>query len=130
MRKFVTGAILIPLGLILVAFAFANRHFVTLSFDPFNAKNPALAVSLPLFVVIIAAAIAGVVAGGCVTWFGQRHHRRAARRHEAAARAAGAELAGLRAATAARRGETPQFAAPSSGGLYRAPARDKQGATL
>ena len=130
MRKFVTGAILIPLGLILVAFAFANRHFVTLSFDPFNAKDPALAVSLPLFVVIIAAAIAGVVAGGCVTWFGQRHHRRAARRHEAAARAAGAELAGLRAETAARRGETLQLAAPSSGGLYRAPGRDKQGATL
>jgi uncharacterized integral membrane protein len=130
MRKFVTAAILIPLGLILTAFAVANRHFVVVSFDPFNAKNPALAVSLPLFVVIIAAAIAGVVAGGCATWFGQRHWRRAARRHEAAARAAGAELAGLRAGTAARRGETPQLAAPSSGGLYPASGRDKQGATL
>lgn len=130
MRKFVTAAILIPLGLILIAFAFANRHFVMLSFDPFNAKNPALAVSLPLFVIIIAAAIAGVVAGGCVTWFGQRHHRRAARRHAAAAQAAAAELARLRAAAAAGRGETPQFAAPSSGGLYRAAGRDKQGATL
>ncbi|MGH6776728.1 MAG: lipopolysaccharide assembly protein LapA domain-containing protein [Bradyrhizobium sp.] len=130
MRKFVTAAVLIPLGLILIAFAFANRHFVILSFDPFNATNPALAVSLPLFVVIIAAAIAGVVAGGCATWFGQRHHRRAARRHEAAARAAGAELAALRAGTAAGRRESPQLAAPSSGGLSRASGRDKQDATL
>ncbi|MGA7805477.1 lipopolysaccharide assembly protein LapA domain-containing protein, partial [Bradyrhizobium sp.] len=83
MRKFFSALIVIPLGLILVVFAVANRHFVTLSFDPFNSADPAVAVSLPLFVLIIAAAILGVVAGGCATWFGQRRWRRAARHHEA-----------------------------------------------
>jgi hypothetical protein len=38
MRKFFTGVVLIPLGLIFVVFAVANRHWVTVSFDPFNSK--------------------------------------------------------------------------------------------
>ena len=64
MRKFLTAMVLIPLGLIFVVFAVANRHFVTVSFDPFNSSDPSIAVSLPLFVVIIAVAIVGVAAGG------------------------------------------------------------------
>src|SRR4030088_2744020 len=79
MRKFLSAIVLIPLGLIFIVFAVANRHPVTLSFDPFNSTDPAVAVTLPLFVVIIAVAIAGVVAGGCATWFRQRHWRRAPR---------------------------------------------------
>ena len=88
MRKFFSALLLIPLGLIFIVFAVANRHLVTVSFDPFNSADPSLAVTLPLFVVIIAVAIFGVVAGGTATWFRQRHWRRAARRHEADARAA------------------------------------------
>src|SRR5277367_2770 len=101
MRKFFTALIVIPLGLILIVFAVANRHFVTVSFDPFNAANPSVAVSMPLFALIIAVAIVGVVVGGCATWFGQRHWRRAARRHEADARDARAQLADRRANAAA-----------------------------
>src|SRR6201996_1528487 len=93
MRKFLTGLVLVPLGLIFVVFAVANRHLVTVSFDPFNSSNPSVAVTLPLFVVIIAVAILGVVAGGSATWFRQRHWRRAARQHEADARQARAEPA-------------------------------------
>ena len=57
MRKFLTALIVISLGLILVTFAVANRHFVTVSFDPFMANDPALSVTLPLFLLLIA--------GGC-----------------------------------------------------------------
>jgi uncharacterized integral membrane protein len=103
MRKFLTALVLLPLGLIFVVFAVANRHFVTVSFDPFNSSDPSVAVSLPLFVVIILVAIAGVVAGGCATWFQQRHWRRVARQHEADARQARAQLADLRADAAASR---------------------------
>src|ERR1700681_2883751 len=98
MRKFFTAVVLIPLGLIFIVFAVANRHLVTVSFDPFNSADPAVALTLPLFVVIIAVAMLGVAAGGSATWFRQRHWRRAARRHEADARAATAQLADLRAA--------------------------------
>jgi uncharacterized integral membrane protein len=97
MRKFFTALVVIPLGVVLVVFAVANRHLVTVSFDPFNSTDPSVAVTLPLFVVIIAVAIAGVVAGGCATWFRQRRWRRSARQHEADANAARAQLADLRA---------------------------------
>src|SRR6202451_4403972 len=96
MRKFFTGLVLIPLGLVFIVFAVANRHLVTVSFDPFNSTDPSVAVTLPLFVVIIAVAIVRVVAGGSATWFRQRRWRRSARQHEADARQARAQLAELR----------------------------------
>ena len=130
MRKFFTAVVLIPLGLIFVVFAVANRHFVTVSFDPFNSTDPSIAVTLPLFVVIIAVAILGVAAGGIATWFRQRHWRRAARQHEADARAARAQLADLRAGAAASRYDQQRLPAPSQGGFYGPGGRDKQGATL
>lgn len=130
MRKFLTALIVIPLGLILVTFAVANRHFVTVSFDPFLADDPSLSVTLPLFLLLILAAALGVLAGGCAVWFGQRHWRRAARRHEADARAARGELADLRAQAAAARPEPQRLPAPSGVGLYGPIGRDKQRATL
>jgi len=131
MRKFFTAAVLIPLGLILVVFAVANRHLVTVSFDPFNSSDPSVGFTLPLFVVIIVVAIAGVLAGGSATWFRQRHWRRAARQHEADARQVRAQLADLRAgATMPSRPDPQRLPAPSQGGGYGAAGRDKQGATL
>src|ERR1700686_3048188 len=127
MRKFFTALVLIPLGLIFIVFAVANRHSVTVSFDPFNSTDPSVGFTLPLFVIIIAVAIAGVLAGGSATWFRQRHWRRAARRHEADARA---QLADLRAGAATPSRYDPQrLAAPPQGG-YGSTGRDKQGATL
>ena len=131
MRKFLTALVVIPLGVIFVVFAVANRHLVTVSFDPFNSVNPSVAVSLPLFVVIIVVAILGVAAGGSATWFRQRHWRRAARQHEADARQARAQLADLRAGTMTPSRYDPQrLSAPLQGGGYGASGRDKQGATL
>ena len=131
MRKFLTALVLIPLGLIFVVFAVANHHWVTVSFDPFNATNPSVSVTLPLFVLIIAVAILGVVAGGSATWFRQRRWRRAARQHEADARQMKAQLDDLRAHVATSRGGSPQrLPALTQAGGYRAGGRDKQGATL
>jgi uncharacterized integral membrane protein len=130
MRKFFTALVLIPLGLIFIVFAVANRHQVTVSLDPFNSSDPSFGLTLPLFVVIVAVAIAGVVAGGSATWLRQRHWRRAARQHEADARQARAQLADLRAGAATPQRYVPQrLPAPQDGG-YGAGRRDKQGATL
>src|ERR1700757_35302 len=130
MRRFFSALVVIPLGLIFVVFAVANRHWVTVSFDPFNSTDPSVAVTLPLFVVIIVVAILGVVAGGAATWFRQRHWRRAARQHEADAQAARAQLADLRAGAGAghRLGSRAPGVPPQGG--YGAGGRDKQGATL
>ena len=130
MRKFFTAVLLIPLGLIFLVFAVANRHFVTVSFDPFNSTDPSIAVTLPLFVVIIAVAILGVVAGGSATWFRQRRWRRLARQHEADARQARAQLADLRANAIASQAAPPRYPALIQGGGYGSGGRDKQSATL
>lgn len=130
MRKFLTALIVIPLGLILMVFAVANRHFVTVSFDPFVSNDPSLSVTLPLFLLLIVVAALGVLAGGCAVWFGQRHWRRAARRHDADARAARGELADLRAQAAAAKPGSQRLPVPSGAGLYRPIGRDKQRATL
>jgi uncharacterized integral membrane protein len=127
MRKFLSYLVIVPLGIAFVVFAVANRHFVTISFDPFNSHDPALGLTMPLFVVIIAVAILGVVAGGCATWFGQRRWRRAARHHEADAREVRGQLADLRASVAASQRRDAGLPAAIPPAAYR---RDKQGATL
>ncbi|RXG92599.1 lipopolysaccharide assembly protein LapA domain-containing protein [Bradyrhizobium zhanjiangense] len=130
MRKFLTALIVIPLGLLLVVFAVTNRHFVTVSFDPFLSSDPSLSVTLPLFLLLILVAALGVLAGGCAVWLGQRHWRRAARRNDADARAARGELADLRAQMAAAKPESQRLPVASGVGLYGPVGRDKQSATL
>jgi uncharacterized integral membrane protein len=131
MRKFFTALIVIPLGLLFIVFAVANRHLITVSLDPFNSRDPSVSVTMPLFVVIIGVAILGVVAGGTATWFRQRHWRRAARQHEADARQAQAQLAELRAgAMTPSRGDSRFLALPPQGIGYGAGGRDKHRATL
>lgn len=130
MRKFLTVLIVVPLIVIAIVFAVANRHFVTVSFDPFNSADPSLSQSMPLFVLIIVIAIFGVVVGGCATWIGQRRWRRAAREHQADAQALRAELAQLKAAALAAQGAPKRLASPVPAALYGPYGRDKQGAAL
>jgi uncharacterized integral membrane protein len=130
MRKFLTALVLIPLGVIFLIFAVANRRLVTVSFDPFNSVDPSVGVTLPLFMVIIVVAILGVVAGGVTTWLRQHHWRRAARQYETEAREARAELAQLQAATRPPRpAESGPALLPYIGGSG-AGARDKHDTTL
>src|ERR1700755_2204159 len=96
MRKFLTALVVIPLGIFFVIFAVANRHLVTVSFDPFNSTTPTVAITLPLFVVIIAVAMLGVLAGGMATWFRQGRLRRDARQREAEAPPRGGPLGRVR----------------------------------
>ncbi|MCB1489420.1 MAG: LapA family protein [Bauldia sp.] len=79
MRRFLIYFVLIPLALIGIALAVANRHAVVLSFDPFNAASPALSVSVPLFVLLFATLAIGVIIGGAAAWFRQGRWRRQAR---------------------------------------------------
>jgi uncharacterized integral membrane protein len=79
-RKIVTGIILVPLAIVIIAFAVANRQMVTVTFDPFSSASPAYAVTLPLFVLIFILLIVGVIIGGVAAWTGQAKWRRGHRR--------------------------------------------------
>ncbi|WP_322514746.1 LapA family protein [Rhodopseudomonas palustris] len=128
MQKFLTAVVLIPLGLIFIVFAVANRHLVTVSFDPLDVSDPIGTVQMPLFVLIIGVAILGVIAGGIATWFRQRHWRRAARRHQAEAIEARAELANLRASIVSPAQSEPKRLLLEQGSATG--RRDKAGAAL
>jgi uncharacterized integral membrane protein len=82
LRKIVAALTLIPLAIVIIAFAVANRQDVTVSLDPFNPDVPAASVTKPLFVVLIAVLILGVIVGGIAAWLRQTKWRRAARRLE------------------------------------------------
>jgi uncharacterized integral membrane protein len=84
-RKIATAVILVPLAVIIIGFAVANRQIVSISFDPFDSAHPAYALVLPLFAIVFVLVILGVVIGGIAAWIGQSRWRRAARRLEAEA---------------------------------------------
>jgi uncharacterized integral membrane protein len=86
MRKFVTLVILVPIAIVIVMFAVANRETITVSFDPFDTAHPAFALKAPLFVLIFVLVGLGVVVGGIAAWLRQHKWRMRARRAEAEAR--------------------------------------------
>jgi uncharacterized integral membrane protein len=79
LKRLVIVLIIVPLAVLLIAFAVANRTPVATTFDPFNPGNPALTVQWPLFVVLFIALGLGLVIGGIATWFGQGRYRKLAR---------------------------------------------------
>jgi len=91
-RKIVTALLLVPIAIVVVAFAVANRHSVVVSFDPFDPERPAFAFAVPLFELLLAGVIGGVVIGGVAAWLRQSKWRRAARLAQARARELGVEL--------------------------------------
>ena len=82
-RKLVFWLILVPLAIVILMFAVANREIVTVSFDPFSSVSPAAAISVPLFVLIFILVVIGVIIGGVAAWLRQSGYRRAARRRDA-----------------------------------------------
>ena len=95
-RKILTAIVVVPLLIVIVGFAVANRQPATISFDPFDQAHPAYAVSLPLFVIIFILVILGVIVGGVASWLRQGHHRRASRRLDAEVRELHTEMHTLR----------------------------------
>jgi uncharacterized integral membrane protein len=81
-RKIIAAVILVPLAIIIIAFAVANRQIVTVSLDPFSAEHPAASLTLPLFALVIVLLIIGVLIGGIAAWLRQSKWRRTARRFE------------------------------------------------
>jgi uncharacterized integral membrane protein len=114
MRKLVTALILVPLGIVIVMLAVANRETITIAFDPFDTKSPALALKAPLYVLIFVLGGGGVLAGGIAAWLKQHKWRARARRAEAEARDLRARLdaAEPRRSVPAPRDTAPPFIVP------------------
>ena len=120
-RKIVTAVIVIPLAIVIVAFAVANRHGVTVSFDPLDAASPAFSITLPLFVVIFILLILGVIVGGIAAWLRQASWRRSARRLDGEVRQLREEVVRLNAMLNAQSVNLRENAPVSSGTPPRLP---------
>jgi uncharacterized integral membrane protein len=104
-RNIVAVIVLVPLAVVIVAFAVANRQSVTVLLDPFNPEHPAASFTVPLFLLVIGLLILGVVIGGIATWLSHGRGRRATRRLER-------ELQDLRNELAAHRRAAGSAATP------------------
>lgn len=100
--------IVIPIAVVLIALAVANRGLTAFTLDPFNPGNPALTLELPLFALLFATLALGMVIGSLATWFKQGRYRKMARQRSIEVNAARAS-----ATRAARPGQSPATGAPA-----------------
>lgn len=95
-RRIVTALILVPLAILFISLAVANRQSVVVSFDPFDPTHPALTRALPLYLLMLMLLTGGVLVGGIAAWLRQGKWRRAARLADAQARELRVEVDRLR----------------------------------
>ena len=66
MAKIFKLLILLPIAIIVIALAIANRQVVSVSVDPFTAPEVGTGiVAAPLFILLFLALIVGIILGGC-----------------------------------------------------------------
>lgn len=114
LRRIVNWLVLLPVAIVAIALAVANRGPMTVSLDPFSREAPAFVLTLPVYVVILLALTAGVVLGGVAVWLKQGTYRKRCRRAEGQLDVARAEAERLRAELARPAGQ-----AGSGGALAR-----------
>ena len=78
MIRFLKSLVLLPIAVLVILLAVANRDPVRLSLDPFS-PDPVFSVSLPLYAILFGAVALGIVVGGIFTWLGQGKARRQVR---------------------------------------------------
>ncbi|MET3661828.1 DUF1049 domain-containing protein [Aquamicrobium ahrensii] len=105
-NRFALVIVFVPLAIVLIALAVANRGPVAFTVDPFNPGNPALTYTLPFFVFLFAALALGMVIGSLATWFRQGRYRKLARQRAIEAESL-KQAAGRPAASAASESVLP-----------------------
>lgn len=98
-NRFMLIVVFVPLAIILIALAVANRELVAFTLDPFNPGNPKLTLTLPLFIFLFLALAIGMVVGSLATWVKQGRYRKLARQR-------GVEAENLRQAVSRALGTT------------------------
>lgn len=79
MKAFLKAIVLLPVCVVAILFAIANRGPVLVSLDPFTKGAPEIAITVPLYAIVLAAVALGVVVGGVGAWLSAGGVRRANR---------------------------------------------------
>ncbi|KKB10665.1 hypothetical protein VE25_16815 [Devosia geojensis] len=95
-KKIAGWLVLVPLCVVLVAFALANRQLVALNFNPLVPAPADTGHGVPLFLVLYAVLLIGVILGGAATWLAQGVHRQRERHWRREAQQFAREVEALR----------------------------------
>lgn len=117
MRSVLRIIVFVPLGLVFLFFAVANRGAVKIFLDPFPGGEAAPSFEAPLYLVVLASIALGVVAGSLSSWFAHGRYRRAAKVARVDAKKARSEAEQLRGQALASL--SPEPPAGSSGRRLR-----------
>lgn len=89
MKRILSWLFGVPVALLVIILAVANRRPVMFSLDPFSLDQPWFAVEVPLYVLLMSCLILGMLIGGVSAWLTQgkwrkeaRHRRQEVRRLE------------------------------------------------
>jgi uncharacterized integral membrane protein len=79
LRRVLRWIIGIPILIIVMGFAVANRQWTQLSLDPFNQTSPSVAITMPLWIMAFIGIFIGMLIGWFFCWRAQGKWRRLAR---------------------------------------------------
>lgn len=82
MRRLLRWLVGLPIAIITVAFAIANRQWITISLDPLTTP-PRASIGMPLWSLLFVGIFLGLIVGWAACWLAQgkwRRHAREARR--------------------------------------------------
>ena len=79
MQRILRWVIGVPVAVLVISFAVANRQYVTLSLDPLTPSDPFASIELPLWLLFFFGLVAGALIGWISCWFAQGKHRKRAR---------------------------------------------------
>ena len=79
LQRILRWTIGLPIAIIVVSFAIANRQWITVSFDPFSKDAPFAVIDLPLWALFFCGVFFGLIAGWIACWFAQSKWRRSAK---------------------------------------------------
>ncbi|WP_375458162.1 LapA family protein [uncultured Enterovirga sp.] len=98
--------LLLPVALVVILLSVANRAPVTFSLDPFAKGPPDLALTVPLYAIVLAALALGILIGGMGAWLAAGRDRRSSRTSRREVNRLKSEADRLRASLATNRGNT------------------------
>ena len=78
-KRTVNWIVGLPVAIVAIAFAVANREWIRVSFDPFSRTTPFATMFMPLWALFFVGIFFGMIAGWIACWFAQGKWRRAAK---------------------------------------------------
>ena len=78
-KRIVNWIVGLPVAVVAIAFAVANRQWITVSFDPLHRDQPFASIAMPLWVLFFCGIFFGIFAGWIAAWLAQGKWRKAAK---------------------------------------------------